>query len=154
MKHFALALLLFLTMLVTPASADWRWGNPQFKKKKVTPVCDSWQCTNAARKRSRALHKLRVQNYHRRKKLEWKEWTSLYIPDCIWYGESGTGPEYARYRYTMPNSAGSGAYGKFQFMPNTYFTNARYGDWSPLDQEIAARREYWKHGTAPWTNCS
>jgi hypothetical protein len=98
-------------------------------------------------------YRVKVRLYHKHRLKEWNLWTSRYIPRCTWYGESGFGPQYARYRYTLPNSQGSGAYGKFQFKPNTYFSRAKYGDWSPLDQEIAARREYYANNTYPWANC-
>lgn len=137
----------------TPAVADWRWAKPKFKVKKVKPVCPNYQCRKAARIQAREIHRARIKYYHARKRAEWKSWTRLHIPKCTWYGESGTGPEFARHRYTMPNSAGSGALGKYQFMPGTYASVAKYHDWSPLDQEIAAHREYWRHGTSPWTNC-
>jgi len=154
MRRLGLVLLLFTLLETSPASADWRWTKPQFKHKvKVRAVCDSYQCHKAAKIRNHALKQLRIKFYHKKKRLEWRMWTSLYIPDCAWYGESGVGYEYARYRYTMPNSLGSGALGKFQFMSGTYHTRAKYHDWSPLDQEIAARREFWAHGTAPWANC-
>lgn len=153
MKRFVLVLLIFLTMLVAPAQADWRWTDPSFKLVKIGVVCDTVQCAKAAYLRARVQRRVKITKYHARKKAEWRHWTRLYIPNCTWYGESGVGPKYARYRYTMPNSQGSGAHGKFQFKPPTYHDNAKYHDWSPLDQEIAARREYWKHGTSPWTNC-
>lgn len=159
MKRFiAVLLLLFLGWFFAPAfvpsaNADWRWAKPHFKTKKVAVFCDTSQCVKHAHIRARSQRRAKVARYNHRKRQEWNHWTSLYIPDCIWYGESGVGPEYARYRYTLPNSGGSGAYGKFQFMSGTYFNNAKYGDWSPLDQEIAARREYWRHGSTPWSNC-
>lgn len=155
MKRFVLVLLIFTTALVTPAQADWRWADPKFKKVKIGIVCyeNHSQCFKSAKRRMRAQYQLRIKKYHARKLKEWKHWISLYIPDCTWYGESGVGPKYARYRYTLPNSTGSGALGKFQFMPGTYHSRAKYHDWSPLDQEITARREFWAHGTSPWTNC-
>ena len=140
--------VVFLLCGTTTASAsDWRWA--PLPKHKITYHCTSKHCRYKAKKRRH--HQVMLYNRHRR--AEWNHWTSLYIPDCIWYGESGYGPKYSRVRYTMPNSNGSGAFGKFQFMSGTYHNNAKYHDWSPLDQEIAARREYWRHGTAPWTNC-
>lgn len=154
MKRLGLLLLIFTLVGASSASADWRWAKPHFKHKvKVRAACDSYQCHKVAKIHKSAVKQLRVTFYHKKKRLEWRMWTSLYIPDCTWYGESGEGPEYARYRYTMPNSLGSGALGKFQFKPGTYHNRAKYHDWSPLDQEIAARREYWKHGTAPWEAC-
>lgn len=143
-----------LLVQTSSASADWRWASPHFKTKRVKPVCDSYQCFAAARVQTKRNRKARIKHYNLRKRNEWRMWTSLYIPDCTWYGESGYGPKYARVRYTMPNSMNSGALGKYQFMPGTYSANAKYGDWSPLDQEIAARREYWKHGVQPWSNCT
>lgn len=139
---------------VSSASADWRWAEPKFKLERVKPVCKFKFCKTLARAQAKANLKVRVKAYNKKKLKEWRKWTRLYIPACTWYGESGEGPEYARYRYTTPNSEGSDAFGKFQFMPGTYFANAKYGDWSPLDQEIAARREFWKHGIQPWTNCT
>lgn len=152
MKRFIFILLLFLILQVSPAQADWRWAGPKFKLVKVGTVCEGLECGIIAQ-RARIRIKIKRELYHAKKQGEWDHWTSLYIPDCTWYGESGTGPEYARYRYTLPNSTGSGAWGKFQFMPGTYHSRAKYHDWSPLDQEIAARREFWAHGTSPWANC-
>lgn len=152
MKHF-LILLLFTSLLVTPAQADWRWAQPKFKPHTAAYFCDSPQCIKVGQLRAHVWHRARVARYNHYKEFEWHHWTSLSIPTCTWYGESGRGPEYAPYRYTMPNSQGSGALGKYQFMSGTYHDNAKYHDWSPLDQEIAVRREYWKHGTSPWSNC-
>lgn len=135
------------------AHADWRWAPPTMKERKVTYKCATMKCLKVTYRREKKIHQKKVALHDKRRLKEWKHWTSLDIPMCTWYGESGRGPKYARSRYTMPNSSGSGAYGKFQFMPGTYFSVGKYDDWSPLDQEIAARREYWRHGTAPWTNC-
>lgn len=155
MKRVVVTLLCFLVTLVMPATAgaDWRWAKPEFKKARITFYCDSLQCINVAYRKAKHRHKLRVKRYNQRRLHEWRHWTAIPIPDCTWYGESGVGDEFDPARYTMPNSEGSGALGKFQMMPTTYADNAKYGDWSPLDQEIAGRREYWKHGTAPWSNC-
>lgn len=149
----ALVSVIFVSGLAAPARADWRWKRPHWHLGTIKPWCDSPQCLNAARSRAKARLRHRYYLLDKKRRKEWKYWTRLYIPDCTWYGESGRGPKYARYRYTMPNTTGSGAYGKFQFMPHTYFTRGKYDDWSPLDQEIAVRREFWVHGEAPWTNC-
>lgn len=148
MKRLGLTLMvLFLLVAPSTASADWRWA--PLKKHRIAYTCVSKHCRyQAARRRH---HQVMLHN--RRRLAEWNLWTHRYIPDCIWFGESGYGPKYAPIRYTMPNSTGSGALGKFQFMSGTYHSVAKYHDWSPLDQEIAARREYWKKGTGPWTNC-
>lgn len=153
MRHFVLVFLMLAVLPISAASADWRWAEPKLKVKRVKPVCQSSFCKTLARIQTLANHRARIKHYNTRKRHEWRMWTRLYIPDCTWYGESGTGAKYARYRYTLPNSTGSGAYGKFQFEPTTYFSVGKYDDWSPLDQEIAARREYWQHGIFPWTNC-
>lgn len=153
MMRLAVAVLCMCAMLVSPVSADWRWADPAVKKVKPNVLCHTIKCKKKAKHIAKLKFKLRVARYSYAKEREWTRWTNRFVPDCIWYGESGVGPEYARYRYTMPNSTGSGAWGKFQFMSGTYHTRAKYHDWSPLDQEIAARREYWAHGTAPWANC-
>lgn len=155
MKLFTSILLslVFINPSHAPAKADWRWAKPNIKVKKFKAVCNSTQCHKAARVRTKENHKARIKYYNARKLAEWNSWTHLPIPDCTWYGESGTGPQFARYRYTLPNSTGSGAYGKYQFMSTTYHDVAKYHDWSPLDQEIAGHREYWKLGTQPWSNC-
>lgn len=156
MKRITLLVLLML-FTFAPAQAahsDWRWKTPKMKVKRVKPVCDSYQCHVVAKIRTRENLRAKIAHFNRLKLAEWHMWTKLYIPDCTWYGESGFGPKYSRKRYTMPNSSNSGAYGKFQFMPGTYRANAKYGDWSPLDQEIAVRREYWKHGIYPWQRCT
>lgn len=154
MKRFAMICLLVGFFIVQPAHAsEWRWAAPQFKKRKVTYTCNTLKCIRKTYVREKRHFKAKVARYNQRRLQEWKHWTHLYIPTCTWYGESGYGPEYSPVRYTMPNSSGSGAFGKFQFMASTYHANAKYHDWSPLDQEIAVRHEYWKHGTAPWENC-
>ena len=153
MKRLILIAVMLSLFIPASASADWRWAPPTFKKREVTYSCATMKCIRETYLREKTRYKKKVARYNKRRLAEWKRWTARYIPDCTWYGESGYGPKYARYRYTMPNSQGSGAYGKFQFMPNTYHSVAKYHDWSPLDQEIAARREYWKNGTSPWTNC-
>lgn len=154
MRRLVIAIMLFtLGLTATQASADWRWKDPHYHMGTIKPWCDTQQCLHVAKVRARKHLKIRIRHYHQRKLKEWKRWTARYIPDCTWFGESGRGPKYAKYRYTLPNEGGSGAYGKFQFKPGTYFSSGKYDDWSPLDQEIAARREFWKHGTGPWTNC-
>lgn len=154
MKRLLVILLMFLILPTVSASADWRWASPKFKVKRIKSVCSMHICRVVARIRTREIHLARIKHYNSLKLSEWKMWISLPIPDCTWYGESGTGPQYAKARYTMPNSTGSGAYGKYQLMPSTYSSVAKYGDWSPLDQEIAARREFWRHGIFPWVSCT
>lgn len=153
MRPFILALLLLAITWSKPAKADWRWADPQIKKHNVTYSCNTYKCIRRTYLKEKHRLKRKIRRYHQRRLQEWKYWINLYIPVCTWYGESGYGPEYARYRYTLPNSQGSGAYGKFQMMWGTYHSRAKYHDWSPLDQEIAARREFWANGTSPWTNC-
>lgn len=151
-----LVLLLILMAVFLPAAlahADWRWKTPHFKVKKARPVCRYRLCVVLARRQAKAIRRARIKHFNARRLAEWRVWTRLPIPACTWYGESGRGPKYARSRYTMYNSSGSGAYGKYQFMPPTYFSVGKYDDWSPLDQEIAGHREYWRHGTGPWQNC-
>lgn len=154
-RMFSVIVLFLALMVIAPkaASADWRWSAPNYHLGTLKVGCSSAKCYQDAKSRRYHRLKKRIYHYHLRKRKEWKHWTSLYIPACTWFGESGRGPEFARYRYVTPNSGGSGAYGKFQFMPKTYFGRGRYDDWSPLDQEIAARREFWAHGTSPWSNC-
>lgn len=154
MKRLGLILLLFTFLWVPPAFAsDWRWAKPNLRKQTVKYSCDSLKCIRQTYLKEKRRFKKRVALHDKRRLREWKHWTRLYIPQCTWYGESGTGPEYSPARYVMWNSSGSGARGKFQFMPGTYHNRAKYHDWSALDQEIAARREFWANGTAPWTNC-
>lgn len=154
MKRLGLFLLLLaLTVGSSSASADWRWAKPHLRKHAVAYLCDNTKCGRQARLKEKRRVKHLVERYNKRRRHEWKHWTRLYIPTCTWYGESGYGPKYVRYRYTLPNSSGSGAFGKYQFMSSTYHDVAKYHDWSPLDQEIAGHREYWKNGTGPWTNC-
>jgi hypothetical protein len=148
-----LALLILLVVCVPTASADWRWAQPKLKKQTVTYHCDTLECIETTYKKAKQRYKKRVARVNKLRLKEWKHWTGLYIPQCTWYGESGVSAEYARVRYTMPNSTGSGAYGKFQMMPGTYHNRAKYHDWSPLDQEIAGHREYEANGTQPWSNC-
>lgn len=159
-RHAKIALLCVVPVVIlalfvwsATASADWRWVQPKLKKQTVTYKCDTLKCIQKSYKREKARYKKRIVRYDQRRLREWKHWTKIYIPNCTWYGESGTGAEYSPARYTMPNSGGSGAYGKFQMMPGTYHSRAKYHDWSALDQEIAARREFQANGTGPWANC-
>lgn len=154
MKRLGL-LFLLLALLWAPsvARADWRWAKPNLKPQTIKYHCASLECIKHTYSKERKRLKRRIAYYNRRRLNEWKYWSRLYIPSCTWYGESGTGAQYARYRYTLPNSTGSGAYGKYQMMPGTYHSRAKYHDWSPLDQEIAGHKEYWANGTGPWTNC-
>lgn len=162
-QRFLLAFLILLFLwafvviisnaLAEPAHADWRWRAPVLKKQKIVYHCNTLRCIKLSYMKARRRHIARVHRYDRRRLREWNRWSRLYIPSCTWYGESGTGPRFARYRYTMPNSQGSGAYGKYQMMSGTYHSRAKYHDWSPLDQEIAGHREFWANGTAPWANC-
>lgn len=150
----ALAIGFCSFMVVENATAaEWRWSTPKFHLKHIKPRCSTAQCSKAAHSVAVADRTYRKAKFTLKREREWTAVTNSFIPDCTWFGESGTGAKYARYRYTLPNSEGSGAYGKFQMMSGTYFSNSKYGDWSPLDQEIAARREYHKHGTSPWSNC-
>ena len=153
MKRLGLMTLLFALLSVSPAAADWRWSTPKLKKQTVTYSCDNLDCIKKSYKREVKRYKKRVARVNKLRLKEWKHWTGIPIPQCTWYGESGTGPEYSPARYTMPNSTGSGAYGKFQMMPGTYHNRAKYHDWSALDQEIASRREFAANGTQPWANC-
>src|SRR4051812_38823222 len=135
------------------AEADWRWAKPQLKEQTVKYSCSTMKCIKHTYIREKHRYQHRVERYNQRRLREWQHWTTVFIPSCTWYGESGTGPEFARYRYTLPNSAGSGAYGKYQMMSGTYHSQAKYHDWSALDQEIAGHREYQAHGTSPWEAC-
>lgn len=155
MHRIILALLATL-VFATPASADWRFNidmPAKVKKSQFDHKCDTSKCHKAAAKRAKMLYWHRFQQKKARKIAQWEKWTAVYIPSCTWYGESGPGPEFRRSRYTTPNASGSDAYGKFQFMPGTYHTYAKYHDWSPLDQELAARKLYWAQGTSPWMAC-
>lgn len=154
MKRFVFALLIFSAGLVTPAKADWRWHPPKLKKQKIVFHCGDMACISSTYKKAKHQYKLRVQRYNKRRLQEWKHWIAIPIPACTWYGESGTATEFARSRYTVPNSEGSGAFGKYQLMPGTYQNRAKYGDWSPLDQEIAGHREFQANGIGPWANCT
>lgn len=154
MRIRTLIVLLLVSFTMTPsAHADWRWAKPHLRKQKVTYSCDTMKCIRHTYIKAKHRYKQRVARYNRNRQREWNHWAHLYIPTCTWYGESGEGPEYAPVRYVTPNSTGSGAYGKYQMMSSTYHSDAKYHDWSPLDQEIAGHREYAKHGTSPWTNC-
>jgi hypothetical protein len=149
----SIAFVLCSFMYTERAHADWRWKAPNYHLGTLKVACSSAECYHDAKARRRHRLEKRIYHYHLRKRKEWAKWTKMFIPDCTWFGESGRGPKYARVRYVTPNSAGSGAFGKYQFKPRTYFASGLYDDWSPLDQEIAARREFWKHGTRPWSNC-
>ena len=154
MQRLGIVLALFgLFWLAEPASADWRWAPPKFQKHRVTFTCDSLKCVHDAYVKEKKRYERRIKAHDQKRLKEWKRWTRIYIPQCTWYGESGPGPQFAKFRYTVPNSSGSGAYGKYQFMPGTYYHFAKYSDWSPLDQEIAGHKAYWSQGTSPWQAC-
>lgn len=113
------------------------------------PMCQTWEC--ARRVRIRRQHRA-----HLRYEREWSYWSGLYIPSCTWANESSGGyygEQFARWRYSVMNSIGSGARGKYQMMPGTYVAYGKYDDWSMLDQEIAAHLLYQAQGTAPWSGC-
>lgn len=139
--------------IVSTSQADWRWAPPKMKAHTVTYKCDNMQCLKKTYMKERKRLAKKIARYNKRRLREWKHWSVLPIADCTWYGESGRGPRFARIRYVTPNSAGSGAYGKYQMMSGTYHNQAKYHDWSALDQEIAGHKEFWAHGTAPWSNC-
>lgn len=133
-------------LFVVPATALGSHGGCHTKQcvkrvkiHKTHPMCNTYKCQARVDRKRRAR--------------EWRYWTRLYIPRCTWYGESGPGAEFAKWRYSVMNTGGSGARGKFQFMPGTYHAFAKYHDWSPLDQEIAARRLFSAQGTSPWSAC-
>jgi hypothetical protein len=154
MLRLGILLLLIALLGTSPAAADdWRWSKPSLKKQTIKYSCDSLKCIRDTYTKEKRRYKRRVARYDQRRLQEWKHWAHLYIPTCTWYGESGFGPQFSPIRYTMPNSQGSGAYGKYQMMSGTYHNRAKYHDWSPLDQEIAGHKEYYANGTAPWTNC-
>src|SRR3954469_7077047 len=154
MKYLGIIILTVALLGAAPASAnDWRWAKPRLKPLTIKYSCGSLKCIRATYRKEKHRYQRRIARYDRHRRQEWQHWTRLYIPACTWYGESGYGPEYSPVRYIMPNAMGSGAYGKFQFMPTTYHSVAKYHDWSALDQEISARRLFWAQGTAPWANC-
>lgn len=155
MRRLVIACMLFFTLglMVPSAHADWRWKAPNWHRAELKPWCSSAKCLHEEKMRENAKLRHRLYHFNKKRLKQWKHWTRLYIPACTWYGESGRGPQYSRARYVMPNQGHSGAYGKFQFMPRTYYSSGQYDDWSPLDQEIAARVEFWKHKTSPWANC-
>lgn len=154
MRRAAFVLMCFTLLLFTSsASADWRWAAPKLKPHKATYSCATYKCIRSTYIKERHRLHRRLVRYNKRRLTEWNHWAHLYIPTCTWYGESGSGPQFASYRYTLPNSTGSGAYGKYQMMSGTYHTFDKYGDWSPLDQEIAGHRLYWNQGTGPWQAC-
>lgn len=152
MRRLGLLLLLFTFLFASSASADWRW-TPYQKKHKVIYSYTSLKELKKSYHKERHKFKRREARYDKRRLRLWNHWAHLFIPTCTWYGESGAGPQFAQFRYTVPNSGGSGAYGKYQMMPGTYHNQAKYHDWSALDQEIAGHREYQDHGTAPWAAC-
>lgn len=155
MRRLVLVTLLFTLLLGTSsASADWRWADPDIKQPNAHIFsCKTTACKHKAKRIAKIKLKLKKLQYHYKKEREWHRWITRYIPDCTWLGESGPGPPYARFRYTLPNSLGSDAFGKFQMMPGTYHSRAKYHDWSPLDQEIASRKEFRINGTGPWEGC-
>lgn len=155
MNYVVAAILTLLLALVSPADthADWRWSPPVLAKQTVKYHCNTQKCLKASYLRERKRLKRRIDRYDNQRAQEWRHWIAQPIPNCTWYGESGTAPQFAPIRYITWNSTGSGARGKYQMMQGTYADNAKYFDWSPLDQEIAGHQEFWKHGTAPWQNC-
>ncbi len=153
MRLILIGLVVAFFTMTEPAAADWRWAPPHLRAQTVRYHCADLKCIRDTYVREKHRYQKRVARYNQRRLREWKHWTRLYIPTCTWYGESGTSPQFSPIRYTIWNSGGSGARGKYQMMQSTYASDAKYFDWSPLDQEIAGHREFWKHGTSPWTNC-
>jgi hypothetical protein len=158
MKRFLVVLvLLFAVFSTTPSSANWRWASPKLKERKVTYSCADYKCLKKTYIHERHILRARIKIYNKHRAAEWKHWIAQPIADCTWAGESSppgdTSGQFARYRYSVRNSSGSDAYGKYQMMPGTYSTYAKYFDWSPLDQEIAAHRLYTDSSTGPWASC-
>lgn len=157
MRRSVLALFALMFAFSTQASADWRWASPKLKPHKHTYSCADMKCLKKVYNHERRMLRHRINLYNKHRREEWQHWITTPIADCTWAGESSppgdTSGQFARYRYTVPNSAGSDAYGKYQMMPGTYSSYAKYGDWSPLDQEIAGHRLYADKGTGPWQSC-
>lgn len=157
MKHFLSILAMLMIPVTSSASANWRWASPKLKPRKISFSCSDLKCLRKAYRHERRIIKARIKIYNKNRAKEWRYWIRRPIVDCTWAGESSPPGDYtgkfARYRYLVSNAAGSGAYGKYQMMPGTYFTYAKYRDWSPLDQEIAAHRLYASSGTGPWQAC-
>lgn len=155
-------LVMFIAVLssvwvVSSASADWRWAPPKLKAQTATYHCNTFKCIHHTYLSQRKRLKHRIDKYNAHRRAEWKRWVSMPIANCTWGGESSPpgdfSGQFARYRYYVHNSAGSDAYGKYQMMPQTYAYYAKYGNWSPLDQEIAAHKLYADQGTGPWSSC-
>lgn len=84
--------------------------------------------------------KKRILRAHRR--AEWRSYKRHPMPWCTWANESGPPRpgygQWARARYRVVNTAGSGAGGKFQIMPQTW---AAYGGTTYAPRaELASRR--------------
>src|SRR3954463_11920570 len=111
MKRLAvLVLVLVFFGPIQNAAGDWRWPAPKLKPQTIHYKCDSLKCIKKAFTKERQRFKKRVARYDKRRLAEWNRWTKLYIPQCTWYGESGTSAQFSPIRYTIPNSQGSGAY--------------------------------------------
>lgn len=152
-----LVVLVFAVLPTTPSSADWRWAAPHLKKRAVVYRCGDMKCLRKTYRHERHILQLRINIYNNNRAAEWKHWVAQPIADCTWAGESSPPGDYtgkfAKYRYYVANSSGSSAFGKYQMMPGTYSAWAKYGDWTPLDQEIAGHRLYANSGTGPWEAC-
>src|SRR3954451_15968217 len=99
MKSLGILLLWFALLGPSVAAADWRWADPKLIKQTVKYKCNTLKCIRHTYVKEKRRLKHRIARYHKRRLHEWTHWTNLYIPACTWYGESGTGPEYARSRY-------------------------------------------------------
>ena len=98
----------------------------------------------------------------RAERWQWRQYKAHPMPYCTWAHESGPprpgyGP-YARARYRVLNTSGSGAGGKFQIMYRTWlafggkpYGNARFAP--PLEQEKIARRVLAGQGLGAWVAC-
>lgn len=109
-------------------------------------------CVQRVKAKIRHRHQVRVRRAHERVFEYYKHHDPM--PTCTYVGESSPPGDYSHpfgaHRYTVSNSQGSGAYGKYQMMPRTYATYARWHDWSPADQELSAHRLYHHEGLWPW----
>jgi hypothetical protein len=157
-KKILLIIIVLSFIYTSTASADWRWSSPQLKKQTAVYHCSTFKCIRKTYLSQRKRLKHRIYKYNTRRLVEWKKWISAPIADCTWAGESSPPGDYtgqfASYRYTVLNSQGSDARGKYQMMPDTYSSYAKYGDWSPLDQEIAGHKLYADQGIYPWKSCT
>lgn len=156
MRRLISLVALFTALTASTATAASKYPGGCNTRACLERTCDA-KCDKRVTKRKAAARRV----------AEWRRWSRMPIPRCTWLGESGVPrrgggrglQQFSDWRYSIRNGGSFGppiegkAHGKYQLMPSTYRAHAKYGDWSKLDQEIAAHRLHQAEGVAPWEAC-